>query len=68
MILPPPPATYDVADQTRLRDALRRADAENLKRGRELNLGLARLILTDPATGDRYAITVAGGVLDVEPL
>jgi len=65
MILPSPATVYDRADQAQLRDALRRADADNLKRGRDVSLGEARLILTDGVTGDRYALTVMGGVLGV---
>lgn len=68
MILPSPPAAYDRADQAQLRDALRRADSDNLKRGRDLALGSARLILTDAVTGERYVVTVSGGVLGVEAL
>ena len=45
MILSTAPAAYDRADQASLRDTLQRADAENLKRGRDVELGRGRLIV-----------------------
>jgi hypothetical protein len=63
MILSSAPATYDRADQARMRDSLQRADAENLKRGRDVELGRGRLIVTDEATGLRYALAMTGGVV-----
>ena len=61
MILPAAPGAYDRVDQTKLRDALQRADGETLKRGRDVELGAGRLILTDTVTGQRYALKMAGG-------
>ena len=46
-----------------MRDSLQRADAENLKRGRDVELGRGRLIVTDEATGLRYALAMTGGVV-----
>jgi hypothetical protein len=63
MILASPPQAYSATDQARMRDALRRADAENHKQGRDVELGKGRLILTDEATGARYALTVTGGAV-----
>ena len=63
MILGSAPAAYDRADQAALRDALQRADAESLKRGRDVELGRGRLIVTDEATGLRYALAMTGGVV-----
>jgi hypothetical protein len=63
MNLPSPPREYAVADQAALRDAMRRADEDNLKRGADVEVGRARLILTDTVTGARYALVVAGGTL-----
>lgn len=57
MILRPAPRAYSAEDQGALRDAVRRADGDNLKRGRDLDLGPARLILTSP-DGSRFALTV----------
>ena len=62
MILSNAPDAYDRADQARMRDTVQRADAENLKRGRDVELGRGRLIVTDEATGLRYALTMTGGV------
>lgn len=58
MILPKAPAAYERADQDRLREALRRADGEYLKRGRDVEVGSGRLILTAP-DGSRWAIRVS---------
>jgi hypothetical protein len=63
MILSSAPAAYDRADQARMRESLQRADAENLKRGRDVALGRGRLIVTDEVTGLRYALTMNGGVV-----
>jgi hypothetical protein len=47
-----------------LRAAIERADAENHKRGRDIEVGPnCRVILTDTVTGDRYALTSASGAL-----
>jgi hypothetical protein len=63
MILASPSKTYSAIDQAQMRDALRRADAENHKQGRDVEIGAGRVILTDPATGVRYALRVSGGAL-----
>ncbi len=57
MNLPSPPPRYEPTDQARLREELRRTDAENHKRGRDVEIGAGRVILTSP-NGTRYAITV----------
>lgn len=63
MNLPSPPDQYNRDDQSRVRDILGRADTENHKRGRDINVAPGRLILTSP-NGTRYAITVSNsGVL-----
>lgn len=49
---------YDEADQTQLRVAIERADDENLKRGRDLEIHPARIIVRSP-NGSRWAITVS---------
>jgi hypothetical protein len=58
------PPGYDRADEARTRDAMRRADGENHKRGRDVEVGAARLILTAP-NGSRWALSVsnAGAVV-----
>ncbi len=57
MNLPPPPAAYDRNDQTAARRELERADGKNQKRGQDIEVGSARLILTAP-DGSRWAFTV----------
>ena len=44
------------------------ADDKNLKRGQTIELGDGALILKDTTNGDRYAVTVAAGVLTITPL
>ena len=61
MMLGSAPGTYDRAEQARMRETLQRADAENLKRGRDVELGRGRLIVTDEATGLRYALSISDG-------
>ena len=68
MILPGAPNAYDRSDQARVRDTIQRADAENLKRGRDVELGRGRLIVTDGATGLRYALSMTEGVATWTPL
>jgi hypothetical protein len=46
-----------------MRETLQRADAENLKRGRDVELGRGRLIVTDEATGLRYALSMNAGTV-----
>lgn len=58
MILTPAPLQYDVRDQNDMRDALRRAYRESLKRGQDIELVTARLILTSPS-GNQFVVTVA---------
>jgi len=57
MILPTPPASYSSTDQSQVREAFRRADAENLKRNRDIEVAGGRVILPG-ANGTRYALTV----------
>ena len=63
MILSSAPTSYDRTDQARMRETIQRADAENLKRGRDVELGRGRLIVTDEATGLRYALSMTAGVV-----
>ncbi len=58
MNLPAAPAEYDRAEEARLREALRRADGENHKRGRDVEVGAARLVLTAP-NGARWVLSVS---------
>ena len=63
MNLASPPDAYSRADQAQMREALRRADGDNHKRGRDLVVGPGKLVLTDTVTGALYAVSVASGVL-----
>lgn len=61
LILRPAPETYSQDDQAALRDALRREDGKNLKRGRDIEVaGGMRLILTAP-DGGQWAVEVDNG-------
>ena len=44
------------------------ADDKNLKRGQTIEVGDGAFILKDTTNGDRYAVTVAAGVLTITPL
>lgn len=58
MRLPRPPERYDPRDQAELRVQLERADDASHKRGQDVEIGAARLILRAP-NGTRYSITVS---------
>lgn len=57
MILPRSPATYSPRDQNDIRATLEREDQQNLKRGTDIEIGAASLILTSP-DGERWAVVV----------
>lgn len=62
MKLPPP----SLAALGEWRREIERADRNNLKRGRDIEAGAGRVILTSP-NGTRYALTVANdGTLGTE--
>ncbi len=61
MNLPPATATYDQANETSARNAIKAADDQNVKKGQELNP--VRFVLTDTVTGLRYLVTIASGAL-----
>jgi hypothetical protein len=56
--LPPPFPQYDPENEAQMRAALVREDARNRKKGADVEIGKARLILTAP-NGTRYAVTVS---------
>ncbi len=58
MKLPRPNDRYDAMDESITRAAIERADDENLKRGRDIEVYPARVILRAP-NGSRWAITVS---------
>ena len=68
MKLPRPAPAYDIADQAQARGAIERADAENLKRGGDIQMRTGRLVLFSP-NGTAYALTVTNaGVLGAQAL
>jgi hypothetical protein len=63
MKLPRPRPTYDSQDEAQARSQIEQADAQNIKRGQDVEIsGGAALILTDGA-GNRFRITVVAGVV-----
>ncbi len=66
MKLPRPRPTYDAHDEAQARTLIEQADAQNVKRGQDVEIaGGAVLILTDTVTGGRVRVTVASGVVVV---
>jgi hypothetical protein len=55
--LPTAARDYDLRDQAQMRNLLERADVQNMKRGQDIEVSSARLILTSP-NGTRYSVTV----------
>ena len=68
MNLPRATIQYSHQDQDRLRTDLETADLENFKKGRDIEVGTARVILTSPG-GVRWALSVsdAGALSAVAP-
>ncbi len=63
MKLSRPRPTYDAHDEAQARTLIEQADAQNFKRGQDVEIaGGAVLILTD-AAGNRFRITVVAGVV-----
>lgn len=58
MQLPRPSERYSADEQARIQATLQRADADNHKRGRDIEINPGRLILTSP-NGSRWSITVS---------
>ena len=57
MKLPNAAAQYDTRDQAQMRNLIERADVQNRKKGQDIEVLGARLILTSP-NGTRYSVTV----------
>lgn len=58
MILQPAPPAYNAGDQNRVREAVSRADSENIKFGKDAILARGeRLVLVSP-DGTQYALSV----------
>lgn len=67
MKLPQPPSRYDAPFQQQLHHLLELADDDNRKKGRDIEVHPARLILRSP-NGTRYEIKVSNaGVLSAVP-
>lgn len=58
MRLPTPQPRYDMRTEAARDRQLEQADAENHKRGRDVEVGRARVVLTSP-NGTRYALVVS---------
>lgn len=58
MSLPSAPSAYSRDEQNRTRADLDRRDQQNLKRGRDIEVGQGRVIVGSP-DGTRWALTVA---------
>lgn len=70
LTLPRAPGAYDPRGEQTVRGLIEAADRDNLKRGRDLDLGNATvgLILVSP-DGSRWRLTVADdGTLGADPL
>lgn len=66
MRLPRPRPTYDAHDEAQARSLIEQADAQNVKRGQDVEIaGGAVLILTDTVTGGRVRVSVASGAVVV---
>jgi hypothetical protein len=57
MTAPRPPSGYEQRWASEVKRDIERRDAQNHKRGRDVEIGAARLILTSP-NGTRYAVAV----------
>lgn len=65
MRLPGASRQYDPADQDRTRDLISQELDKRFVKGGTVEIAGGRIVLTDPATGLRYALTVSGTTLIV---
>lgn len=68
MKLRPPGPTYDRQQEADRIRQIEQADRENHKRGKDLEVGNARLIVRDTATGARVSIRVTNGAIFFDPV
>jgi hypothetical protein len=69
MQLPRPARGYDANNEAQARDAIIRADAENYKRGRDVELAPGQRLILRSAGGTRWKIEVdVAGLLSLTPL
>jgi hypothetical protein len=59
MILPKATETYDRGTEQHVREELRRADAENFKRGRDVRLEQGERLILRSANGTAWSIAVS---------
>jgi len=65
--LPRPPKAYDSDDQERTRAAINQADAQNVKKNTDIEMGRARIFMKSP-NGLRWQLSVADdGTLTAVP-
>lgn len=60
MNLPPPGPQYDIENEAQARTEIAREDRRNLKTGRDVDIGDAKLILTSP-DGTRFQVVASNG-------
>jgi hypothetical protein len=63
MKLPRPRPTYDAQDEAQMRNQIEQADAQNLKRGQNVEIGGGAALIISDAAGNRFRVTVVGGVV-----
>ena len=63
MTVPAAPPAYDRANENAFRDFVVKTFAKMFRKGQDVEIGAARLVLTDTVTGERYSVTVASGVV-----
>ena len=59
----PAPDDYDRRNESSFRALVKTAMEACFSRGRDVEIGAARLILKDSVTGARYAVSMVSGVL-----
>lgn len=57
MILPKAPGAYDASNEEDMRESLRRADRENVKRGDTIYLARNEIVISSP-NGELWALKV----------
>ena len=68
MNLRQPKPGYDPQDEQHRNNEIERADRQNHKKNRDVEIGNGRLILKDTVTGTRYNVTIVSGTLTLTSL
>ena len=63
MRLQNPGSAYTVSQEMERNRQIEQADGENHKRGRNIEVGVAAIILTDEITGERRELVLRNGAL-----